>query len=130
MISPWPVEAAWSREAEMRATRLWTEKGIGVRGGERFHSCVVVVVSRPVAAWCHMTKAIKRGGSSICSICDKGALNCHELSCLLTLARASVLKLTEEGHVSELFGRKIRKIHGPRGLDRAAKLASEVGRVR
>ena len=84
-----------SREAEMRATRLQTEKGIGRFRNQRSRLplCGVVVVSRPVAlhgvgdgVGC---KACKEDLRSVRSA-TKGALNCHELLrlCLLTLARA------------------------------------------
>ena len=120
-----------SREAEMRATRLQTEKGIG-RFGEvnaLAFLCGVVVVSRPVALH-GVGDGVGCKARRIFDLFDlrqRGALNCHELSvCLLTLARAleAFLKLTEEGHVSELFREKDSKIYmGLEGLDRAAKLA-------
>ena len=70
---------------------------------------------------------VKRRIFDLFDLRQRGALNCHELSvCLLTLARAleAFLKLTEEGHVSELFREKDSKIYmGLEGLDRAAKLA-------
>ena len=120
-----------SREAESRAARLQTEKGIG-RFGEvnaLAFLCGVVVVSRPVALH-GVGDGVGCKARRIFDLFDlrqRGALNCHELSvCLLTLARAleAFLKLTEEGHVSELFQETDSKIYlGLAGLDRAAKLA-------